>query len=224
VVIVRTLAVAVILGAASVASAQTTAEPPIAIDNQLQIQRYERVLVAAVEEAATRVGKHAREFVPDFQMQFDTAPLAKGYALPTGTGIFFTLEVPGIEPTNEAVFRSMLRNQQQGAPLNQNLPRVGNNGPTGAPVSMMDPAQEYSDFTRQAVIDTMLDQAFALPVKEGQSFTVSVAAAPTPGPAGRLEAPGRRLYLTLKADDLMALRANRITRDEAKGRIIEQRY
>jgi hypothetical protein len=89
---------------------------------------------------------------------------------------------------------------------------------------MLNPAQEYTDFTRLAVIDTMLDHAFALPLKEGQAFTVSVGAAAAPGPPGRLEAVGRRLYLTLKADDLIALRANRITRDEAKSRIVERRY
>ena len=37
-------------------------------------------------------------------------------------------------------------------------------------------------------------------------------------------ASARRLYLTLKAEDLAALRAKTITRDEARARIIEQRY
>jgi hypothetical protein len=66
----------------------------------------------------------------------------------------------------------------------------------------------------------MLD-AITLTLKEGQSLTVSVGS--FPDPANPL-ATGKRLYLTLKADDLIALRANRITRDEARARIIEKRY
>jgi len=39
-----------------------------------------------------------------------------------------------------------------------------------------------------------------------------------------LAEPARMLYLRIKGEDLIALRQNRITRDEAKKRILEKRY
>ena len=88
---------------------------------------------------------------------------------------------------------------------------------------MSNPEKEYSEFTRQALVDTMLDNAFALPLKEGQTLTVVVGVAGNVPTTAIAEIP-RKLYLTLKSEDLLALRQNRITRDEARSRISESRY
>jgi hypothetical protein len=69
----------------------------------------------------------------------------------------------------------------------------------------------------------MLDYANALPIREGQFLTLSVGVA-SAEPANPLAAIPRRLYLRLKGEDLMALRQNRISRDEARARIREFRY
>jgi hypothetical protein len=88
---------------------------------------------------------------------------------------------------------------------------------------MTDPQQEYAEFTRQALMDAMLDQAFALPIREKQTLTVSVRTV-SPMPANPLDPIQRRLYLQMKGEDQLALRQNVITRDEAKKRILESRY
>jgi hypothetical protein len=91
------------------------------------------------------------------------------------------------------------------------------------PAFNANPEQQYSDLTRQALVDAMLDYANALPIQEGQFLTLSVGVASTE-PANPLAAIPRRLYLRLKGEDLMALRQNRISRDEARARIREFRY
>jgi hypothetical protein len=69
----------------------------------------------------------------------------------------------------------------------------------------------------------MLDNALSLPIGDAQSLTVIVSsgAAPQMNPMAPRE---RKLHLTLKGEDLLALRNNTITREQARTRIIEKRY
>jgi hypothetical protein len=53
---------------------------------------------------------------------------------------------------------------------------------------------------------------------------VIVAGGMTGGPINPLSPDERKLVLRMKGADLIALRQGRITRDEAKQRILESRY
>jgi len=88
---------------------------------------------------------------------------------------------------------------------------------------MTDPVKEYSEFTRQALVDAMLDNAFALPLKDGQTLTLVIGVAGGQ-PTTEISQTPRKLYLTMKSEDLTALRQDRITRDQARTRISESRY
>lgn len=68
----------------------------------------------------------------------------------------------------------------------------------------------------------MLDNGITLPLKEGQRLTV-VVGVPGGVPAGQIGDVPRKLYLSIKGEDLVALRENRINREEARKRIEEQR-
>jgi hypothetical protein len=89
---------------------------------------------------------------------------------------------------------------------------------------MSNPIKEYSDFTHDALVAALLDSAFALPIREGQKLTLIVGNGTAGLSQDPLAEPARMLYLRIKAEDLLALRQNRITRDEAKKRILEWRY
>jgi len=197
------------------ALAQTPVESPVSPDVQSKVSNFESVLASAVTQAATKVSNRARQAVSQIELKLEANPQAKGYVLPTDGSMFFTVEVPGIETTLSLLW-SRYRELQQ--------PQVGvvNAATTVVdPMPLMtNPEKEYSDYTRQSIVEAMLD-AITLPLKEGQTLTVSVGS--TPDPRNPL-ASSRRLYLTIKAEDLSALRANTITRDEAKARIIEKRY
>ena len=209
----RSLIVIAVLSVARVATAQTAVEPQVQPETLRQVQNFESLLVSAVNQAATKVTDRALKAVQQITLRLEATPVAKGYVLPTGGGMFFTVEVPGIEATLQLLW-SQYR-QMQPTPTT----RLSNPVPADPPM-MTNPGKEYSEYTREAIVDAMLD-AITLPLKEGQALTVSVGS--TPDPANPM-ASARRLYLTLKAEDLIALRANRITRDEAKAKIVEQRY
>jgi hypothetical protein len=94
-----------------------------------------------------------------------------------------------------------------------------------APVAdpTFNPEQEYAIFMHDSLVGAMLDNALALPIAPNQSLTVIVSTGANV-PVDPMAPPIKKLHLVLKGEDLLALRQNRITRDEAKKRIIEKRY
>lgn len=209
-----------------VAAAQTVADPQVNPDVLRQIQSFESVLAGAITQAGQRVTDRALQVIPDVKLGFEASPLAKGFWMPTGEGMFFMVEVPGIQGTSEMLWSRLFQLMQQqnaSANANPNLPRVANPLPAGVdPTTFMtSPGKEYADYTRMAIVEAMLD-AITLSLKDGQVLTVSVGS--SPNPTNPLAPGGRRLYLTIKAEDLSALRAKTISREEARARIIEKRY
>jgi hypothetical protein len=227
-VLIRSIVIVSVLGVASAAAAQTPMEAQVTQETLRQVQGFENSLRAAIEKAGAQLFERARDVVSDINLRFETQPRIVGIVLPESEGLLFMVDVPGIEATSAKLWE-MSRNLAQ--PMNPVLPRVGNPVPPVPPASgagagaapFSNPVQEYSEYTRQALLDAMLDFAFALPVRENQNLTLSVGVASV-GPANPLAPIPRRLYLRLKGEDLIALRQNRITRDEAKKRIREFRY
>lgn len=219
----RGIVVAGILGVAGAAAAQTPVDVQVSQDTLRQVQTFESNLRAAIEKAGAQLGERARQAVPDITLRFEAQPWVKGVVLPAGEGMLFLVEVPDIEGSSVMLWEMSRRMAQ---PLNP-LPRVTNPAaPVPAPpgvATITNPEREYSEYTRQALLDAMLDQAFALPIKEDQTLTLSVGVASL-APSNPLAPIPRRLYLRMKGEDLLALRQNRISRDEAKQRILEFRY
>jgi hypothetical protein len=191
------------------------------------VQGFENNLRAAIERAGAQLAERARQVVSDISLRLETQPRVTGVVLPEGEGMLFLVEVPGIEATSAQLWDMSRRMAQPPNPL----PRMANPASPALPAAVppnavgliTNPEQEYSEYTRQALLDAMLDYAFALPIKEKQTLTLSVGMVAV-GPTNPLAAIPRRLYLRLKGEDLIALRQNRITRDEAKIRILEFRY
>ena len=181
----------------------------------------------AIEQAAVELGDRARKVVPDVMLAFQMQPQSKSFIYPTGEGILVTIEVPAIEATSVMLYLQTVEQlNRQNNPLRTigtAAPPAVTTGAVGPLVALTNPEKEYAELARQGIVDAMLDFAFALPIKDKQTLTVS-AGTISPGPANPLAQVERRLYLTVKAEDLLALRENRITRDEAKARIIEKRY
>jgi hypothetical protein len=223
----RSLAIVTVLVVASAAAAQTVADPQVTGDALRQVRNYESVLRKAIETAGSQLGERARNAVPDVQLRFQADPQAQGIILPTGEGIVFMVEVPGIDATSAMLYEQLAKMAQQQLQQQASGARpVAGVVTSPAPslsALLTEPENAYRDLTHQALVDAMLDSAFTLPLKEGQTLTVS-AGTLNPNPPNPLDPVLRRLYLTIKADDLIALRQNKITRDEAKSRIIEKRY
>jgi len=218
---VRIIILATIVAAGSAVYAQTPSAAQVPPEALHQAKVFETSLKAAIEKAAGQLADRAKDVVPDISLSFETAIRVNHAVLQTG--VVYFVEVPGIEATRMQLWdlsRRMSENPRVANPV-----RPGSVAPAivPGPTMMTDPIKEYSEFTRQALVDAMLDNAFALPLKDGQTLTLVVGVAGGP-PTAEISQTPRKLYLTMKSEDLTALRQDRITRDQARTRISESRY
>ena len=212
----RLIVAALIVGASGVAAAQTAVPAQLPADVGQQVRAFESTLRVAIEGAAGRLADRARQVVPDITLQFQMAPRVTSLVMPGDTGYVFLTEAPAIEATSAMFYDAFLKMSQT---------RVANSAtptnpatPGAAASDFKGPTQEYSAYVRQALIDSILDNARALPIKEGQTLTVIETGGEAVNP---LAVAPRKLYLQIKGEDLLALRLNRIDREEAKKRISE---
>lgn len=199
---------------ASAAEAQVmTLDPPSQADNIVQVaealrrgvEGFERSLRGAIESAAAQLNKRLIEAVPNaqFQLQFQALPVVNGVVMPEGDASFWVL-IPAIEQTGINILKAIPST------------RTGLN-------PMFNPNDEYTSFARQALIDALLDQGMNLGVAPDRKLTLIAGELQPQGP-NPFQPKSRSLILQISGADLLALRQNRISRDDAKARIKENRY
>ena len=227
------LSVAALPGAGRAQEQQAAASPtapavqtPSAEQVRNQVRVFETSLRAAVENAARTFGVRVREAVPNFNADliFINDPIVTGLPIPD-VGVVFHVQIPALS-TSDALIMSTLYARQNAAvprpaiPISQ--PPVGAaSAPT--PVPGFEPNREYTDLTREALYDAVLDNALALPIPDGQTLTVFAGELLPPG-TSPLAQRSRLLILTIKGEELLALRRQQINRDQARERIKESRF
>lgn len=215
-------------GAASL-WAQQVNSPPVSEAMRSQMEGFERSLLGAIDSAAAKLNDRVQQAWPNvlFKLGFVATPIVNGVYLPESGAVFHVL-IPGIAPLDLKMASLMA--------IKPRTPdgRVSNNaivepdpvkpepGKPSVP-PLLDPIREYTDFMRASLIDAVVDQSLALPIPVGQQLTV-IADELLDGPVGPFNPRSRTLILQLKGEDLIALRENRINRDEAKNRIRISRY
>ena len=205
-----------------------------------QIRQYEGLVKNAVLRAAQQLADRASTLVPGVLLAPSTEPVVR--FVPTPEGPVFDVQIPLLLDAGPVLLRMMQSQQQQqlrpvpqsnAVPVAQSPDRVTGAGVvTADPVTKspvmgggpeFDPDKEYTAFTREALIDVLLDNSGAVPVKEGQRL--EIAASGIEVTRGALYPDNsRKLVLVIGAADLTAFRQGKITRDEAKARIKEARY
>jgi hypothetical protein len=217
------VAAVVIIGASGAGAAQavvTTQEVPP--ETTQQVRAFETSLRAALERASQKLASRAREVVPDIELQYLTPPRATGMVLPQGE-LVFLVEAPAIEATSAALWQALRRLGLSKIANPVGPERIGPTTTDGVsavapPAPMTNPEREYSAYVKEALIDALLDHTLGLPITGTQTLTLVEAGGL---PTNPLAAPPRKLYLQMKGEDLLAVRQSRITREEAKKRILE---
>ena len=143
------------------------------------------------------------------------------------------MQIPLLLDAGPVLLRMMQSQQQQQQlrPIAQNPDRVTGAGVVAAdpmtksPVQEQgfDPDKEYTAFAREALIDVLLDNSSAVPLKDGQRLEIAASGLEITRPTLYPD-NSRKLVLVISAADLSAFRQGKITRDEAKARIKEARY
>jgi len=214
-------------------AAQQQLAPPEGLDPQTryQIRQYEQAVRTAVLHAGEQLATRASTLVPGVLLAPATDPQVR--FVPTPEGPVFDVVIPLLLDTGPVLMRMIQsqQQQQQVRPVAQNSDRVTGAGVvpadpmTKSPVQDQDfdPNKEYTAFAREALIDVLLDNSSAVPLKEGQRL--EIAASGLEMIRGALYPDNsRKLVLVITAADLSAFRQGKITRDEAKARIKEARY
>jgi hypothetical protein len=224
----RLLTVGCVAVLAAPLGAQQMMQPPstaqeAALKNN--VRTFEMALKTAVERAGAQLVSWASQQSP-VPMAFAQDPSVRSVPL-LDNSIVFHVEVAEIVPTSLGLWLQYNQMPRQGAarPVG-NTPGVAPPGPGKAAGDAMDmtPDQHYTALVRNALIDTMLDSSGVLPLREGQTLTVAcipVDVAVT-NPVQRNQS--RQLILTIKGEDVIALRQGTLSREDAKQRIIERRF
>jgi hypothetical protein len=219
---------------APLAAQQQSQAPPEGLDTQsrYQIRQYEIAVRAAVLHAGEQLATRASTLVPGALLAPATEPVVR--FVPTPEGPVFDVVIPVLLDAGPVLLRMMQSQQQQSQqvrPVAQNPDRVTGAGVvtpdpmTKSPVQeqVFDPDKEYTAFARENLIDVLLDNSGAVPLKDGQRL--EIAASGLEMIRGALYPDNsRKLVLVITAADLSAFRQGKITRDEAKARIKEARY
>lgn len=227
--------------AAAPLAAQQPQPPTEGVDTntRYQIRQYEAALYTAVLHAGEQLAERADKIVPGVQLTLATDPIVR--FVPTPEGPVFDVQIPLLLNTGPAILR-MYQNQQQQSQQQQVRPssalpvaqenRVGAAGGVVTPDPMtnspvqpgsFDPDREYTAFARQALIDALIDNSAAVPIKEGQRLEIAASG------LGIMRDPirpdnSRKLVLVISAADLTEFRQGKITRAEVITRIKEDRY
>ncbi len=231
---------------ASPALAQRAAATSDDLRLRNQLQTFEVVLQAAVRQGGDAFARQQAQSIPPGVQLTANDPQVRGFIFsPEGGGFLFSVVVPSIRPTISELLvegqpprradpQDSLRPVAGSAP--GRVPEASAQGVavpdpmTASPViddgrcaSRVKPSTgypnrdyEYAVDVCDALMDAILDNSGALPIKENEWLTVA-AVNEDPDPPNFINSSTRyTTYLSIKGADLLAYRQNRITKDEAR--------
>jgi len=209
--------------AALMLSGLTSAQTPAPQENPARSQAFvfERALRGAVELGGQQLAKRALMLAPEFLLSTEEA-MVRGVKLDS-YGFYFDVQVPDIQSTM-LVLDMMAARQRRGGPSQpvSALGSVEDDPMTVSPV--FDTDREYSTYVRDALTDAMLDSSGVLVIAPGERLTVAVSGIERRGPNSLYRSESGKLMLTMIGADLLDLRQGRITREEAKSRILAETF
>ncbi len=222
---------------AQAAAQPTTVQVDPAVEAELKRQAgvFEVMLRQAVESGGQRLAQWARQVVPNVVLAQASNPVVQAVPLPDSS-LIFNVQVPEILQTSVMLFQQLQRPQgvRPERPV-ANAPASGRVSGTGvvpddpaaervSDPDSLDPDRRYSNYVREALIDAMLDGSGVLQLQPGQWLTVAASGVDVAVVNPLYRNPSRKLVLSVKAEDLLEFRQQRITRDEVRSRILERRF
>ena len=203
---------------ASVAAAQQAAPVPVQDPAPNQVENFEKNLRNAIDSAASKLAQRVRTTLPNynFTFQYSAPPIVTGAMVPDAGAVFHVLIPAAITDVD----LMLLRAYEARVPTR---PVSSTSSTIEAPLPLANPNDEYTTLVKTSLYDAVLDSAMLLPIPAGQRLTIIADELQTQ-PANPFNPRSRSLILQIKGEDLIALRENRINREEARARIKESRF
>ena len=209
------------------------APPANAVDpRKPAVLSFETNLREAVDLAGQRMTERAYQIAP-VQIVQTRAATVTGVPL-EGFGYHFTVQIPAVSGSGLMMLEMALKNQQQLSPgpiwaPSRNVSQTAGAERVGANVVAPDPVSRppvteaslnkmYTDFVKDALVDTIVDTAGVLILADADRLVVTARGDDVlTNQLERLNT--RQLMLTIKGVDLNLLRSGKITRDQVRDRI-----
>lgn len=241
---VHVVVIAVVLASGQVAAGQVRPAPNVSPEVQLQQRRFQFQLMEGVLENAVRQGAQevAQEVAVRAQgvmpigMLFFGRGKARGFPLEQ-YGIVFDVEIPEIRESAVMLNqfpRPTVTPQAANQPVRNT--GAGTTRATGVvaddPMArssvtvdpfLADPNQFYRDVIKAKLIDAMLDYSKSLEIPEHESLSVVARGEEDPIPTSLYD-DSRALILRIKGSDLALFYSGKITREEARKRVVETQF
>jgi hypothetical protein len=199
--------------AGSIAQASAQASDEQLERTRTEVRTFEIVLFQAIEAAGQKLASWAAPMAPTVMLTPAAAPIITGLLLPD----YQRLPKPQV--------RQGLPGQGPGQAVSSDRVTtttvVADDPMKGAAVS---PDKMYSDFVRLGLMDAILDSSSVLTLRENQWLSVAAVPVDVAVTNPLYRNTSRKLILSIKAEDLAAFRAGKITRDEAKLKIVDTRF
>ena len=238
----RVLLAGSVLALAAPALAQRPVDTPEERRLRNQLQTFEVVLMTAVRQGGDDFARSQGDTIPPGVQLTSEEPQVKGLAPPHGGNLAFIVVVPPIRAlvANQLWVLRAPRSLQPTAGRGSAGPGRATTGAQGliatpdptavSPVvedgkcatrtkpsaGFPNPNYEYAVAVCDALMDAMLDNSGALPIKENEWLTVA-AVNGDPDPPGLVNSStSYTTYLEIKGADLLAFRLGKLTKDEAR--------
>jgi len=233
---VSLIATLALVGAANFASAQPAPRPSDeTIRSRQKISLVEGSLERAVQNGAANFARQVQAISPnaDGTAMLLGAPVVRGFPI-EHFGVFFDVQMPSLQLS--MVWPMRFNNQQSDAlrrsgvaPVSATaVPLRSDQTPSNDPQPgiLDDPAaaaEAWRNEVRATLIDAMIENTGSVSVKPDEVIVVAARAMLS---SDRMPDPGetRTIELTLKGSDLLAYRANQITIEEARQKVLKREY
>jgi hypothetical protein len=193
-----------------------------------QIRVMEGTLVGSVSLAANQVAREIQSRTPGATM-FTGEARAKGFTL-DGYGAFFYVEIPALDMNLVLSLETLERNAQRRADPQNVAQRTNQTAEmsSGADAALRDvaaedPGQKYRDAVKRCLIDAMLDHSKSMDLGPTEWLTVAARGSESglmPGEIYQL----KTLELKVKGSDLSEFLAGRLTREEARQKVVVRQF
>ena len=204
---------------------------PAAQEEELKrnVQVFEMALRNAILTAGVRVAQWAAQIQPGVELAYVAQPEVRAVPL-MDNSLVFHVDVAELGVSNSLWIQMARQRGLVGPPQQQGgASRVGG---TPAPDSMkagtpldMTPSQYMTEQVREALINAILDSPTMLPLlSAGQTLTVACNPVDVLVSNPLYRNTSKKLVLQIKGEDLVAMRVGKLSREEAKQRIIERRF
>lgn len=186
---------------------------------------FEGVLAKAVVIGAERASREVRTVNPGVVIMTMGQARARGFML-DGYGVFFDVDIPGLQPSVEMTMAQMQRERDLAKRLQPQqsnaMPRTANSLAESVVVAD-DPDTQYTAAVITSIIDAMLEYSRPMNVQPGEWLSVALRASEASTVPGEIR-DSQTLVLRIKGSDLGDYFAGRITRDEVRKKVEHREF